>query len=88
MPRKISTDLVISQTVTSIPVLSEPTREQFEVEVAEQRVRRDLEDGVDGHEHRCQLAVAAGQVVPDEHHGDAPGKADDDQPRAVVGKVG
>ncbi len=34
------------------------------------------------------FAVAASEVVPDEHHGDAAGEADDDQTGAVLGQVG
>ena len=61
MPRKISTDLAISHTVTSMPSVSSPSQpgQQLEVEVAEQRVGDDLEQRVDRDEHRRQLSVAA-----------------------------
>src|SRR5699024_9158062 len=69
-------------------VQAEPARQDAEVEPAEDGEHDDLEDRVDRHQHRGRLAVAAGQVVPDHDHGDATGQTDDDEPGAVLGKVG
>ncbi len=60
----------------------------MEVEPAENGVRGDLEQGVEGNEHRSHFTVAAGKVVPDEDHGNAPSEADDDQAGAVAGEIG
>src|SRR5699024_3850396 len=60
----------------------------LKVEPAQDTEGEDLEDRVDGHQYRGGFAVAAGQVVPDEDHGDAAGEPDDDQPGAVFGQVG
>jgi hypothetical protein len=67
---------------------AEPAGQQAQVEPAEQAERQHLEDRVQGHEHGGGLTVAAGQVVPDDDHGDAAGQPDDDQPSAVCGQVG
>ena len=74
--------------VDAVAVEAEPAGEQLEVEVAEQRVGRDLEHRVDRDQHSGELAVAARQVVPDQHHRDAAGQPDDDQPGAVLREVG
>lgn len=66
----------------------QPARQHVEVEPAEERERDDLEHRVQRNQHRGQLAVAAREVVPDEHHRDAAGQAHDDQPRAVLGQIG
>ena len=89
MPRKTSTEAAICQGETSRVCLrqAEPAGQHRQVEPAEGPERDDLEDRVEGHEHRRGLAVAAGEVVPDDHHGDAAGQADDDQPGAVLGQV-
>ena len=67
---------------------AEPAGEHVKVEVPEQREGHDLEQRVDRHQHSCRLPVPAGQVVPDQDHGDAASEADDDQPGPVGGKVG
>ena len=67
---------------------AEPAGQDLEVEVAEERERQDLEDGVDGDQDGGRLPVPAGEVVPDQHHGDAAGQADDDQPGPVLRQVG
>ena len=67
---------------------AEPAREHGQVEVAEQRVGGELEDRVEHDEHGGALAVAAGDLVPDEHHRDAPRQPDDDHAGAVRGLVG
>ena len=66
---------------------AQPRRQQLQIEVPEDRVGDDLEDGVDGHEDGSGLPVAAGQVVPDEDHRDAAGQADDDQAGPELGLV-
>ena len=72
----------------ALGVEPEPARQKSQIEVAEERVGDDLEDRVEGDEHGRTLAVAAGEIVPDKHHRDAAGEADDDHPRAVLGLVG
>ena len=72
----------------ALGVEPEPARQQRQVEVAEERVGDDLEERVERDEHGRALAVAAGEVVPDEHHRDAAGEADDDHPGAVLGLIG
>ena len=69
-------------------VEAEPAGEQLEVEVAEHGVGDDLKDRVEGDEHGGGFAVATGEVVPDEHHGDAAGQADDDEAGAIGRQVG
>ena len=59
-----------------------------EVEPAQHGEHDHLEDRVQRDQHGGGLAVAAGQVVPDDDHRDAAGQADDDQPGAVLGQVG
>ena len=66
---------------------AEPAGQHRQVEPAERPERDDLEDRVERHEHRGGLAVATGEVVPDDDHRDAPGQPDDDQPGAVLGQV-
>ena len=90
MPRKISTDFAICHGETSMVVCSRPSQpgRTDEVEPAEDGEHDDLEHRVDRDQHGGGFAVAAGQVVPDDHHGDAAGQADDDQAGAVLGQVG
>lgn len=66
---------------------AEPAGQHLEVEVAEEGEGDDLEQRVDGHEDRGGFPVAAGEVVPDEDHGDAAGQADDDEPGPIGGLV-
>src|SRR5690606_14252558 len=47
---------------------TQPAGQQVEVEPAEQTERQDLENGVEGDEYGGGLAVAAGEVVPDDDH--------------------
>ena len=72
----------------ALRVETEPAREHGQVEVAEQRVGDDLEERVEDDEHRRSLAVAPGDVVPDQHHRDAAREPDDDHAGAVGGLVG
>ena len=72
----------------ALGVEAEPAGQHREVEPAEQRVGDDLEERVDRDQQRGRLAVGAGEVAPDQHHRDAAGEADDDQPGAVLGLVG
>ena len=69
----------------SLGVETEPARQHGQVEVAEQRVGRQLEDRVEDDEHRGAVAVAAGELVPDQHHRDAAGETDDDHAGAIGG---
>ena len=90
MPRKIATMPAISPHghVQAGGLQAEPAGQQLQVEVAEGGVEEHLEDGVEGDQDGGHLPVAAGQVVPDQHHGDAAGQADQDDPGAVGGLVG
>ena len=72
----------------ALRVEAEPARQHGQVEVAEQRVGDDLEERVEDDENRRALAVAAGDVVPDQHHGDAARQPDDDDAGAIGGLVG
>ena len=65
----------------------EPAGQHLQVEEAQRGVEQDLEDRVERDQDRGHLAVAAGQVGPDQHHRDAPGQADQDDPGAVGGLV-
>ena len=65
----------------------EPLRDLGQEEPAQHRVHQDLEDGVDRDQHGRDIAVAAGQLVPDQHHRDTAGQPDQDQPVAVGGLV-
>ena len=65
-----------------------PAGQQLQVEVAEGGVGEDLEDGVEGDEDGGHLPVAAREIVPDQHDGDAAGQPDEDDPGAVGGLVG
>ena len=69
-------------------VEAEPVGKHRQVEPAEHGVHDDLEERVDGDEDGRQFPAAAGQVVPDEDHGDAAGQPDDDQAGAQLGQVG
>ena len=72
----------------ALGVEPEQAGQDGQVEPAEQRVGDDLEEGVDGDQQGGALAVAAGEVVPDQHHRDAAREADDDEAGAVLGLVG
>ncbi|STD12588.1 Uncharacterised protein [Dermatophilus congolensis] len=67
---------------------AEPGGQGGQVEPAERGEGDDLEDRVDRDEHGGRFAVTAGQVVPDDDHGDAAREPDDDQAGAVGGQVG
>nr|POE80074.1 hypothetical protein CFP56_08140 [Quercus suber] len=49
-------------------------------ERGERGVERDLQQAVEGNEHGAVVGVAAREVGPDEHHGDAARDADEDEP--------
>ncbi len=66
-------------------VQAEPAGQHLQVEPAQQAEGEDLEHRVDRHQHGPGFPVAAGQVVPDQDHRDAPGQPHDDQPGAVGG---
>ena len=72
----------------ALRVQAEPAGQDGQVEVAEQRERGDLEERVEDDEHRRAVAVALGEVVPDQHHRDAAREADDDHAGAIGGMVG
>ena len=90
MPRNTSTTLAISHIDTSSASVSRPSQpgSTLEVEPSEHRERSDLEQRVDRHQHGRQLAITAGEVVPDQHHRDAACQADDDQTGPVLGEIG
>ena len=71
----------------ALGVQPEPAGEDGEVEVAEEGVRGDLEDGVEDDEDGRAVAVAPREVVPDQHHRDAAGETHDDHAGAVLGLV-
>ena len=89
MPRKIRTLLAMAPTEMCSCGLCSPSQsgQHREVEPAEGGEREDLEDRVERDQDGGGLRVAAGQVVPDQHHRDAPGQPDDDQPGAVGRQV-
>ena len=66
---------------------AQPSGQHREVEPAEHGEHDHLEDGVDRDQHGGRLAVAAGEVVPDDHHRDAAREADDDQAGPVFGQI-
>ena len=66
---------------------ADPGRQDRDEHVREDRVEQDLEDRVEGHQPRGVLGVAAGQVVPHDHHRDAAGEPDQDQTGHVLGGV-
>lgn len=67
---------------------AEPAGQDLEVEPAETGERHCLEDAVHGDQYGDGFAVTAGQIVPDQHHGDTAGETYDDQPRSELRKVG
>ena len=73
--------------VDPVTVQPKPSGQHVQVEPAEQREGEDLEQRVECHQHRRQFPIPAGQVVPDQHHGDAPGQTDDDQTGAVLRQI-
>ncbi len=64
---------------------TEHGRQHGDEDVGVDREEEHLEDGVEGHESGAVLGIAFGQVVPDNDHGDAPGKADHDEADHVLG---
>ena len=63
-------------------------RQLLDEEPGEERIEQHLEDAVEGHQPGGVLAVAVGQVVPDDDHGDAARQADHDQADQVFRLVG
>ncbi len=76
--------------VTWIAVPSRPKRggQDGDEEPRVDREEKDLEDRIEGDQAGAVLAVAAGQLVPHDDHGDAAGETDQDQPDHVLGFVG
>ena len=66
---------------------AQPAGQHLQVEKAQRGVQQDLEDRVQRDQHGGHLPVAAGQVGPDQHHRDAAGQADQDDPGPVRGLV-
>ena len=89
-PRKTTTLLAICPIETSIAAGAAPNHPgtTVRIEPPEHRVGQDLKDGVEGHEDGRELPGAAGQRIPQQHHGDAAGQPDEDQAVTVVGQVG
>ena len=63
----------------------EPSRQHGDEDIGVDGVEKYLEDGVEGHQPGGILAVAFGQLVPDDDHGDAAGQAYHDQAQHVGG---
>jgi len=59
---------------------SEPTGKDGNEHVGINRKQQDLKNGVKSHQSGGILPVSLGKIVPDDHHGDAPGKANEDDP--------
>jgi len=74
--------------VQAVGVQAQPAGQDLQIEETERGVGQDLEGGVEGDQHGGHLPVTAGEVVPDQDHGDAAGQADQDDPRTVGGLVG
>ena len=62
-------------------------REHLHEEPRIDRIEEHLEDRVEGDEARRILGVALGELVPDDHHRDAAGEPDHDEPDRVLGLV-
>ena len=67
---------------------AEPSGKNREEEVSVDRVEEHLEHRVEGHQSGGVLAVALGQLVPDDDHGDTAGQADHDHALHEPGLVG
>ena len=63
----------------------EPDRKHGYEDVSIDGKEKDLKDRVKCHKTGSILGISAGKVVPDDHHGNAPGKADHDQTDHVFG---
>ena len=90
MPRKISTLFAIAHIVTCTAAVCAPNHPGTTVRKSqpEHAVRQDLEHRVERDEHGGELARAAGQRVPDEHHRDAAGEPDQHEAVAVRREIG
>ena len=66
---------------------AKPRRENSDEDVGVDREEEHLEDRVEGDQAGAVFAVALGQVIPDDDHGDTTGKADHDQADHVLGLV-
>ena len=62
---------------------AEPAGQHLQVEEREGGIQQDLEDRVQRDQHGGHLPVTARQVGPDQHHRDAPGQPDQDDPGPV-----
>lgn len=62
--------------------------DDFGVKHGERRKQHDLQKRVEGHEDGAVIAVAAREIGPDEHHGDAARYADEDEPLSQILAVG
>ena len=67
------------------PLEPEPDRKHGYEDVGIHGKEQDLEDRVERHKTGGIFGIAAGKVVPDDHHGNAPGKADHDETDHVFG---
>ena len=75
------------ETSTATPCEAEERRQLGDEDPGEDAVEEHLEDAVEGHEAGGVLGVAPGQLVPDDHHGDAARQADHDEADHVLGVV-
>ena len=62
---------------------SEPRGQNGDEDPRVEAIENDLEDTVEGDKSGDVVRVAFGQFVPDQHHGDAAGDADQNQPAHV-----
>ena len=61
-------------------------RQHGDEDVGIEAIEQDLKDAVEGHEPGGIFRVALGQIVPYDHHRNATGQADQDQPDEVLGE--
>ena len=64
---------------------AKPGRQHGDEDLGVDAVEQHLEDAVERHQPGGVFGVAFGQLVPDDHHGDAARQADHDQPDHVLG---
>ena len=70
--------------IDTAPVMPIQLRQHGDEDIGVDGKEEHLEDGVEGHQPRAVFRVAPGEIVPDDHHGDAAGKSDEDQAHHVL----
>jgi len=63
-----------SMTLTYIRVVIVLSRDNLEEEQGQGGKQNHLADGVDSDQKRAELGIAPGELVPDQHHRDAPAR--------------